>query len=245
MGDRRDHTEDPPSAEVRVAVADDRRLIADALAALIDNMTGFSVTGIVGDDETACAADMPKPDILLVGIGAARPAGFALVQSMRARMPEVEIAVVADALDPDLVKFVVEQRLSGLVLSRTSSSGFASSLDQIAHGHAVMPVGWQGMLADQEDDPLSSLSQRQMEVLRLLAAGYSYEQIGARLFITVNTVKFHVKSIFLRLGVCNRMAAARVLSEHSAHMSVNGRAVSHTPSHEAEPSPSSGLRTAI
>jgi DNA-binding NarL/FixJ family response regulator len=51
-----------------------------------------------------------------------------------------------------------------------------------------------------------------MQVLTLLADGYSYEEIGARLFISLNTVKFHVRSIFLRLGVRNRMAAARVLA---------------------------------
>jgi LuxR family transcriptional regulator, maltose regulon positive regulatory protein len=53
---------------------------------------------------------------------------------------------------------------------------------------------------------------RQLQVLKLLADGYSYEEIGARLFISLNTVKFHVRSIFHRLGVRNRMAAARVLA---------------------------------
>ncbi|MBV8947229.1 MAG: helix-turn-helix transcriptional regulator [Solirubrobacterales bacterium] len=71
------------------------------------------------------------------------------------------------------------------------------------------------MLADEQDDPLESLSERQLEVLRLLADGCSYEQIGTRLFITLNTVKFHVRSIFERLGVDNRMAAARVFAERS------------------------------
>ena len=51
-----------------------------------------------------------------------------------------------------------------------------------------------------------------MQVLRLLAEGMSYQQIGASLFISLNTVKFHVRSIFERLGVRNRMAAARILA---------------------------------
>ena len=73
------------------------------------------------------------------------------------------------------------------------------------------------MLADEKDDPLESLSERQLEVLGLLAEGCSYEEIGARLFITVNTVKFHVRSIFVRLGVGNRMAAAHVLAQRPPH----------------------------
>jgi DNA-binding NarL/FixJ family response regulator len=202
-----------------VAVIDERRMIADALAALIGTLPGFSVTCLIGDGEPVFPAGAPRPDILLVGIGSGRIAGYELVQSMRARLPGVEVVIVADALDPDLVEFVVDQRLAGLILSCTSTSGFASSLHQIANGRAVMPVGWQGVLVNEHHDPLSSLSQRQMEVLRLLAAGCSYEEIAKRLFITVNTVKFHVKSIFVRLGVCNRMAAARILTERSARSS--------------------------
>jgi two-component system nitrate/nitrite response regulator NarP len=216
MVDSREQADDVAAAEIRVAVADERRLIAEALAALIRTIAGFSVTGVVGGDEAACAVGMQKPDILLVGMGAGPSPPFALVKSMRADLPEVQIVIVADAFDPGLVRFVVDQRVAGLLLSRTSTPAFASSLDQIVHGRAVMPMGWQGMLVDEQDDPLSCLSERQMEVLTLLAAGCSYEEIATRLFITVNTVKFHVKSIFLRLGVCNRMAAARFLSQHSA-----------------------------
>jgi DNA-binding NarL/FixJ family response regulator len=58
------------------------------------------------------------------------------------------------------------------------------------------------------------LSERQLEVLTLVAEGCSYDEIGARLFISANTVKFHLRSIYMRLGVRNRMAAARKLTEH-------------------------------
>jgi len=57
------------------------------------------------------------------------------------------------------------------------------------------------------------LSDRQMQVLELLSEGYSYDQIARRLFISVNTVKFHIRSIFSQLGVRNRVAAARLLAQ--------------------------------
>src|SRR5205085_582125 len=80
-----------------------------------------------------------------------------------------------------------------------------------AQSPAVLPTGWKRAIAAERDDPLVTLSKRQMEVLQLLAQGCSYEEIGMRLFISLNTVKFHVQSIFSRLGVRNRMAAARIL----------------------------------
>jgi DNA-binding NarL/FixJ family response regulator len=105
--------------------------------------------------------------------------------------------------------------LSGLLLTDMSAPRVATSLDEVAHGRAVLPVGWQLMLSHEPDDPLECLSQRQLDVLTLLADGLSYEEIGARLFITTNTVKFHVRSIFTRLGVGNRTTAARVFDQRS------------------------------
>ena len=89
--------------------------------------------------------------------------------------------------------------------------GHAVMAAQVADGRAVLPTGWKRAIAAERDDPLVTLSKRQMEVLQLLAQGCSYEEIGMRLFISLNTVKFHVQSIFSRLGVRNRMAAARIL----------------------------------
>ena len=92
----------------------------------------------------------------------------------------------------------------------------AACIAQVADGRAVLPTGWKRAIAAERDDPLVTLSKRQMEVLQLLAQGCSYEEIGTRLFISLNTVKFHVQSIFSHLGVHNRMAAARILG-HNRH----------------------------
>ena len=202
---------------IRVAVGDERQMIAEALAALVGTMPGFRVTGIIAGEAGVCTLAAEPPDLVLASVDSGSRAGFGLVQSIRARMPELEVVLVADALRPDVVKFVFEQRLGGLLLTDMSAPDIATSLDEVANGRAVLPVGWQRMLADDKDDPLESLSDRQLEVLRLLAEGCSYEEIGARLFITVNTVKFHVRSIFVRLGVGNRMAAAHVLAQRPPH----------------------------
>ena len=63
-----------------------------------------------------------------------------------------------------------------------------------------------------EDEP-ARLTDRELEVLKLVAQGLSYEDIGSRLFISPNTVKFHLRTIYLRLGVRNRVAAARLLTD--------------------------------
>jgi DNA-binding NarL/FixJ family response regulator len=204
---------DAASHPVRVAVADPRRLIAEALAALIGNREGFAVTGAIVADGAAQAISEQRPDVVVVGAGADSRPAMELVRELRRRVPRVEIVIVADALEPALVSFVLDQGIGGLLLSDAAARDVEVCLDHVAHGRAVLPSGWQGALTADRNDPLDALSERQLEVLRLLADGFSYEEIGARLFISLNTVKFHVRSIFLRLGVRNRMAAARLLMQ--------------------------------
>jgi DNA-binding NarL/FixJ family response regulator len=205
---------DAETPDIRVAVADERRMIAEALAALVGTLPRFSVTAVIAGAAGVCTILAQPPDLVLAGVDPGSKTGFELVRSMREQLPEMAIVIVADALTCEVVKLVLEQRLGGLLLTDMSAGSVATSLDEVVHGVALMPVGWQGMLIDQQHNPLESLSQRQLEVLRLLADGCSYDEIATRLFITLNTVKFHVRSIFLRLGVGNRTTAARIFAAH-------------------------------
>jgi DNA-binding NarL/FixJ family response regulator len=207
---------DPVSQPVRVVVADRRRLIAEALAALIADRDGFSVTGAIVAELAVEAVLQQRPDVVVVGAGEDSRPAMDLVRELRRRVPRVEVVIVADALEPALVSFVLDHGIGGLLLSDAAARDVATCLEHVAHGRAVLPSGWQGALSADRNDPLDTLSERQMEVLVLLADGCSYEEIGTRLFISLNTVKFHVRSIFVRLGVRNRMAAARLLPRHRA-----------------------------
>jgi DNA-binding NarL/FixJ family response regulator len=207
---------------VRVAVADRRRLIAEALTALIAGREGFTVTCAVAGDGAVTTIAEQTHDVVLVGAGAGADSRRALelIKELCARVRGAEIVIVADALEPALLGFVLDQGIGGLVLSDAAGGEVAACLNHVAHGGAVLPPGWQGALS--ADDPLGTLSERQMQVLVLLADGCSYEEIGARLFISLNTVKSHMRSIFLRLGVRNRMAASRVLANRKSSLTHTG-----------------------
>jgi two-component system response regulator DesR len=198
--------------EIRVAVIDSRGLIADALAALIQSMKGFAVVGVFEGAQELPAIAAGQPGLVLVGVGGEPTAGLDVARCVRHHALDAEVVVLADQLTPDLVKFVLDERLNGLILTDTRASDLAACLGRVARGHAVLPGNWQRVLAARGDDPVGSLSERQLEVLRLVAEGHSYEEIGTRLFISANTVKFHLRSVYLRLGVRNRVAAARVLA---------------------------------
>jgi DNA-binding NarL/FixJ family response regulator len=212
-GERR-RTVAPPALtrNTRVAVVDARRLIADALAALVAGIDGVELAGVADSEERLGRISTGTPGIVLSGVGAEPESGLALVRAVRRRVPEAAVVIVADALGPRLVRFALEEGVSGLVASDMPVADIAAALDQVVRGHAVLPVGWQRALATPESRPLESLSERQREVLELLAAGRSNEEIARRLFISLNTVKFHVRTIYARLGVRSRIEAAQWLA---------------------------------
>ncbi len=200
--------------EIRVAIADGRPLIAEALAAVVNAQDGFTVTVAVAGRDGLPMLVADPPDVVLLGAGADPRAAARLASSLRKLAPDVGIVIVAEELAPELVRWVLDEALSGLLLTDARAPEVARCLDQVIQGQTVLPSGWRGTAGVVTgEDPVGSLSERQLEVLRLLSDGLSYGEIAARLFISVNTVKFHVRAIFLRLGVRNRTAAARMFTD--------------------------------
>src|ERR1700722_2881238 len=193
-----------------IVLLDERRLIVEALAALLGNTGRFVVTTCIPDDAAASIIASIKPNFVLVGAGNGCERSLQLVESLHELAPEVRTVIVADSQEPALIRSVLDQTAAALVMSNVTGEDLAIMLDQVQRGNAALPAGWQSVLAESEHNPISSLSGRQLEVLRLLADGCSYEEISSRLVITVNTVKFHVRSIYLELGVSNRLARVRV-----------------------------------
>jgi DNA-binding NarL/FixJ family response regulator len=208
-----DRHSDATEERIHVVIAESRRLIGAALVALMRAIDPMFHVELLAD-ATWTADRVAGADLLLVTVGREGGGEFESIRSLGANPASPKVILVADVLEPELVHFVLEERCNGLILTDTAPEDFAACLAQVAHGQAVLPANWQVALARVPEDPLAALSERQLEVLTLLAEGSSHEEIGARLFITPNTVKFHLRSIYDRLGVNNRLAAARVLAEH-------------------------------
>jgi DNA-binding NarL/FixJ family response regulator len=112
------------------------------------------------------------------------------------------------------VRAAHDGEIEGLVLESASISEFVAAVRQVAAGQAVFPEGFLGAVRRAGAvDRTWPLSGRQREVLDLLAEGLPNERIAQRLFISTNTVRFHIREIYHRLGVHNRVQAARVLDE--------------------------------
>lgn len=205
----------PEQNGVRVVVAHRHELLAEALGRLLADL-GVFVVGSACDPE-ALLGHLPHAaaDVLLLDAGF-DPAPGPLVALDRIRAvasDDLRIVVLADSVDEILGVAARQGDLDGVVLSSNGGVELVAAIAQVVAGHAVFPSGClRQMQTSASSNPLLQLSPRQREVLQLLSLGMDNDTIGAQLFISRNTVKFHVRTIYERLGVHNRVEAARVLA---------------------------------
>jgi DNA-binding NarL/FixJ family response regulator len=121
--------------------------------------------------------------------------------------------VLADDVDRALARAVIDHGVQAVILKSTPVADAVGVLRHVAHGRTSFPAAVLDRIGDRPDE--QGLSARQLEVLEELALGRSNREIAGRLFISTNTVKLHLRAIYERLGVSNRVEAARLAGDCS------------------------------
>jgi DNA-binding NarL/FixJ family response regulator len=196
---------------VRVTVADDAVILREGLARLLVE-AGFDVVGLASDaDELYEFVERFLPDVAIVDIRMPpthTDEGLQAAKRIRERWPQIGILVLSQFVQ---ARYAVEllangtERVGYLLKDRVSDlEELASAVRRIGEGGSVLDPSVVAQLVGQRrkgDDPLEHLTERELEVLALMAEGRSNKAIGERLFITEHTVEKHVKSIFGSLGL--------------------------------------------
>jgi DNA-binding NarL/FixJ family response regulator len=191
---------------VRVALADDAVLLREGLARLLAE-AGFEVVGLAADgDELLELVESTRPDVAIVDIRMPpthTDEGLRAAKVIRRRWPEVGILVLSQHVNAryalellstgtDGVGYLLKERVSDL-------DELASSVNRVGLGGSVLDPAVVGEFVGrrrQGDNPLERLTDREREVLALMAEGRSNRAIAERLFVTDHTVEKHVKNIF-------------------------------------------------
>ena len=191
---------------MRVAVADDAVILREGLARLLDE-AGFDVVGLAADaDELYALVERFQPDVAIVDIRmppSHTDEGLRAAKLIRERWPDTGILVLSQFVQ---ARYAVEllaqgtERVGYLLKDRVSDlEELTTSVRRIGEGGSVLDPAVVAQLVGQRrkgDDPLEHLTERELQVLALMAEGRSNKAIGERLFITEHTVEKHVKSIF-------------------------------------------------
>lgn len=197
----------PAEPAIKVMIVEDHPTFRMGLASLIDSQPGMKVVAQYASGEEAVAAYQPGAasvvlmDLRLPGLG-----GVEAILALRARDPEVRVVVLTtyDA-DEDIFR-AMQSGARSYLLKDMSTEEIAGTIRAVHHGGTEIPPRIAERLAERSQR--QSLSPREQEVLQLLVRGRSNKEIGAQLFISEETVKSHLKTLFAKLRVRDRTDAA-------------------------------------
>ena len=200
---------------MKVVVADDQAAVRDGLVTLLSTMTGIEVVGAAADGAEAVAlVGRTRPDVVLMDLRMPGMDGTEATRRIRDEHPGTRVVVLTTYADDESIVHALRAGALGYLTKDAGREHIRRAVEAAAAGQAVLDPQVQARLVDaaQLRPPPSAalpdgLTEREGEVLRLIAAGRSNGEIAATLFVSEATVKTHVNHIFAKTGSRDRAQA--------------------------------------
>jgi NarL family two-component system response regulator LiaR len=195
----------------RVLITDDHGVVRQGLRMFLSLDPDFEVVGEAsnGEEALAMARDL-GPDVVLMDLLMPVMDGISATEKIRAELPDVEVIALTSVLEDASVTGAVRAGAIGYLLKDTDSEELSRAIKAAAEGrvHLAPEAAARLMREVRAPDSPEALTDREAEVLRLLARGKANKQIASSLYVSEKTVKAHVSSILMKLGVQSRTQAA-------------------------------------
>ncbi|MGO8687614.1 MAG: response regulator [Candidatus Dormibacteria bacterium] len=213
---------------IRVLIADDQTLVREGLATLLGAVDGMVVVGSARDGEEAVRlTEQLNPDVVLMDLRMPRCDGVEATRRLSAARPEVRVVVLTTYADDESVFAALQAGARGYLTKDSGAREIAQAIRTVHAGEALLDPSVQRRLLEslrtsvvgapaQPPPPglPDGLTQREAEVLALIADGLSNQEIAARLFVSAATVKTHINNVFSKTGVRDRAQAVRYAYGH-------------------------------
>lgn len=202
---------------IRVLVVDDQQLFRRGLTMLLAVEPGLEVVGEAGDGvEGTTLAETAAPDVVLLDVRMPKKSGIEACLAIKQSVPSAKIIMLTVSDEEADLYEAVKSGASGYLLKDSSIEEVAQAIRVVADGQSLISPSMAIKLIDEfkqmsrperETGPALRLTERELDVLRLVAQGHSNKEIAARLFISENTVKNHVRNMLEKLQLHSRMEA--------------------------------------
>ncbi len=202
--------------QTKVLLADEKEIFREGLARLLDEQEHIDVVSQCSNGNEAIEkVREAKPDIVLIDTDISECDGVKAIRQMNESSPEVKVAVLTDSKNEEGLFSSIDAGATGYLLKDMKVGDLIESIDLIRKGEVVVSPPLAEKLVDKftemkrsEAEVKDGLSDREQEILKLLAKGHTNKEIGDTLFITENTAKVHVKHILGKLQLRNRQQAS-------------------------------------
>ena len=206
-----------PTGPVRIVLVDDHRMFRSGVRAELGD--AVEVVGEAEDAQSAVAViSQARPQVVLLDVHLPGGGGRAILEALSGQLPDVRFLALSVSDAPEDVISVIRAGARGYVTKSITGPELADAIRRVADGDVVFSPRLAGFVLDAfaattdvatVDEDLDRLSQREREVLRLIARGYTYKEVGKALFISVKTVETHVSAVLRKLQLSNRHELTR------------------------------------
>ena len=201
---------------IRVLVVDDHGLMVEAVRLALEREADIEVVG-----EARRGADVlpevarRQPDVVLLDIRMPNVDGLEVLELLHERYPNVKVVMLSAIDDPEVAREALRRGALAYVDKRTDPATLASTLRRVTAGEEVgRGITVAGPEVEAHSPPEVRLTEREREIVARVADGQSNSQIARELFLSEQTVKYHLTNVYRKLGVDGRAGAVRFWYEH-------------------------------
>lgn len=206
---------------IKVLLVDDHEMVRIGLAAVLGTEDGIEVVGEASSGQEGIRLALEyKPDVVLMDLVMDGMDGIETTRRLLQQHPDCKVIVLTSFIDDEKIYPVIEAGAFSYLLKTSRAGEIAHAIRSAVKGQSVLESQVASKLMNrfrqpkQLSLPHEELTEREMEVLRLIASGKSNQDLADELFIGVKTVKFHVTNILAKLGVEDRTQAAIYAFKH-------------------------------
>jgi len=194
---------------MRIVIADDHRLILDGIRRALEADGGFEIVGETqSGTQVLPLVSQTRPEVVVLDVRMPQMDGLACLDEIRKRFPEVKVVMLSASTNHELVETALRRGASAYVVKSVDPADLPSTLRQVVSGTVFSTVGVPDS-SGPTGGRAAGLTERETAILRAAARGLSNDAIARELWVTQQTVKFHLTNIYRKLGVKNRTEATR------------------------------------
>ena len=200
---------------LKVLLADDHRLVLDSVRRTLERAGDMEIVGeATNGGQVLPLVRRTAPDVLLLDLRMPKMDGLTCLEQVRKHCPAVKVVVLSAFTDGERIQAALNRGATGYVVKSVNPDDLPAAVRHAVDGTFFGPVG--AGSGDNEADAVveAGLTEREFGILKALARGLSNHAIAKELWLSEQTVKFHLSNVYRKLGVANRTEAARFAYEH-------------------------------